>query len=137
MRVGVSPCILNRKHVDVLSHLDLSCHGTWMRPPRLLQSQRGSARIIYICVYYTWSCHATRNSIKTPLYPRGLSHLNSDKPFWTRRYYTVQENPGSITAVPPSLIIYPGPRRDLDELTSTAPATAKTCRCHRSKASES
>lgn len=42
---------------------------------------------------------------------RGLSHLNSDKPFWTRRYYTVQENPGSITAAPPTLIIYPGPCR--------------------------
>lgn len=26
---AVSPCISNRKHVDVFSHLDLSCHGTW------------------------------------------------------------------------------------------------------------
>jgi hypothetical protein len=103
--------ILNQKHVDVLSHSDLSCHGTW-RPHHDCYNPSGVLCIhVYIFILYLELSYNPQNSIKTPLYPRGLNHLNSDKPFWTRRYYAVQENPGSIAAVPPTLIIYPGPCR--------------------------
>lgn len=55
----------------------------------------------------------------------GSSHLNnSDKPFWTRRYYAVaQENPVSPLRAPylRTLIIYPrATLAGLDELLTTA-----------------
>lgn len=70
---------------------------------------------------------------------RGVGgHLNSDKPFWTRRYYTGRPSRGPFTPRR-TIIIYPcAPRPTLylyiDEL------TGDTCRCQPvfpSKASES
>lgn len=82
-----------------------------------------STRISIIIRTDSESCHTARNSIKTPLCPaRGLSHLNSDKPFWTRRYYTVRRRPPRVHYGRDSN--YLSPRRPADELT----AVAKTCR---------
>jgi len=93
--------ISERKHVDVLSHAELACHGT-LHHTQTLQSQRGYNIIIILGVVIRPGIQSKRHC------NRGLSHLNSDKPFWTRRYYTVQEDrPGPLRAVPRSLIIYP------------------------------
>lgn len=67
-------------------------------------------RIIFTRAYILedWSYHTTRARVEfnqNAIVFGSASHLNSDKPFWTRRYYTaVQED---AVRVRRTLIIYP------------------------------
>lgn len=128
--VGVSARITpNRKHVDVLSHADLECHADHSVVAHYCNPNGN----IYLSIYLLGNCHdATRNSIKTLYCTRGSSHLNSDKPFRTRRYYAVQEDPGSVSGPhPPTLIIYPcSSRRPVDEPPPSS--VGPRCQCFQS-----
>lgn len=100
--------------------LSVSRHSRrWPRPRTTAIPTGIHIQCIYLCVYiyiYAYKYYNTyrlgvvirpRIQSKRHCARRGLSHLNSDKPFWTRRYYTVRRRPraGSITAG--TLIIYP------------------------------